>query len=368
MVDISLNDTEHALKEGAILIDIRRPEEVAGITATGARVIQRDMLEIELDRDKLPADTKLLLLCQSGLRSRYAARALRHLGWPDCWSVTGGFAAWTEANLPQDQLPYLSPEDRERYARHISLPEIGVVGQSRLAQSRITVIGAGGLGAPALLYLAAMGVGFIRLVDDDSVELSNLQRQVIHSEQTLGQPKVQSAADKMRALNGAITVETVERRFEESCVDLVSDVDLVLNGADNFKVRYLLNDICLELGKPFIDGSVLEMEGQLSVLCHPEGGPCYRCLYPEPPPKDLAPSCVAAGVLGVVPGTIGILQALETAKILTGFGEPLVGRLLTFDAINSRFEEIAFKADPTCICARTKRPVKDDVEGKRSKN
>ena len=350
MVDITRDAVDAALSEGAVLIDIRRPEEVGSQTAQNARVIQRDILEMELEKTALPPDTKVLLMCQSGLRSRYAAQALRHMGWKDSWSVVGGFSGWLGDKRPLEILPYLSSEDRSRYARHLSLPEVGLAGQARLAQSRVTVVGAGGLGAPALLYLAAMGVGFIRLVDDDSVELSNLQRQVIHSEQTLGTSKVDSAAGMMRALNGAITVETVERRFDENCADLIADVDLVLNGADNFKARYLLNDICLEHGKPLIDGAVLEMEGQLSVFCHPDGGPCYRCLYPETPPADLAPSCVAAGVLGVVPGTIGILQALEAAKILAGFGEPLVGRLLTFDAATTRFEEIAFKADTTCRC------------------
>ena len=350
MVDFSREDAERAMQSGAVMIDIRRPEEVAGRTVRGARLIQRDMLEVELNRDGVPADTQLLLMCQSGLRSHYAAQALRHLGWPDSWSVTGGFSAWRAEERPQEDLPYLSPEDRKRYARHLNLPEMGTKGQARLANARIAVIGAGGLGAPALLYLAAMGVGYIRLIDDDIVEFSNLQRQVIHSEKTLSQPKVQSAAEVMRALNSAINVETVERRFDETCADLISDVDLVLNGADNFSARYLLNDLCIARGKPLIDGAVLELEGQLSVFCHPDGGPCYRCLYPETPPADLAPSCVEAGVLGVVPGVIGILQALEAAKLLAGFGEPLVGRLLTLDAVSTKFEEIAFSVDPTCRC------------------
>lgn len=350
MVDMTPEDALRALEQGAVLIDIRRPDEVADLTVHNARVIPRDMLEIELERDGLPAETTVLLICQSGMRSAYAARALRHLGWPDSHSVTGGFAKWAEDGRPVKRLPFLDDTSRKRYARHLSLPEVGLDGQARLGAARVAMIGAGGLGAPAALYLAAMGVGFIRLIDDDVVELSNLQRQVIHSEDTLGVEKVTSAAQRMQALNSAITIETVSRRFDEGCRDLIADVDLVINGADNFAARYTLNDMCLDLGKPLIDGAVLEMEGQLSVFCHPDGGPCYRCLYPETPPGELAPSCVAAGVLGVVPGTIGILQALEAAKLLAGFGTPLIGRLLTFDATDTSFAEISFARDPTCRC------------------
>jgi len=246
-----------------------------------------------------------------------------------------------------------SATELDRYARHIVLREVGGPGQRAIRDAKVLVVGAGGLGAPALQYLAAAGVGTIGVIDDDVVELSNLQRQVIHSEKTLGLHKVESAAARMRDLNSVITVETVARRFDDTCGDLISDVDLVINGADNFSARYTLNDLCLEFGKPLIDGAVLEMEGQVSVFCHPDGGPCYRCLYPETPPADLAPSCAAAGVLGVVPGTIGMLQALEAAKLLAGFGKPLVGRLLSFDATESSFEEIAFSKDPTCMCNRT---------------
>lgn len=350
MVDISPENAEKAMVSGALMIDIRRAEEVADLTVKNARVIPRDMLEIELVRDGLAPESTILLMCQSGARSVYAAKALRSLGWMDTYSVTGGFSQWKQDGRDVEKLPYLDEASRKRYARHLSLPEIGGDGQARLSNSRVTMIGAGGLGAPAALYLAAMGIGFIRLVDDDVVELSNLQRQVIHSEGTLGTEKVKSAAARIQELNSSIMVETVARRFDEDCIDLIADVDLVINGADNFVARYVLNDMCLKLGKPLIDGAVLEMEGQLSVFCHPDGGPCYRCLYPETPPADLAPSCVSAGVLGVVPGTIGILQALEAAKLLAGFGNPLIGRLLTFDAASTSFAEIAFTKDPTCRC------------------
>jgi len=353
MVDMHPDKALELQKDGALLIDGRRMEEVADLSAEGARIIPRDMLEIELSREGLASDTKVLLLCQSGARSVYAAKAMRALGWADTYSVEGGFNRWRQGNYPLKAVPNLSPSDRERYARHLSLPELGSDGQARLSNARVAMIGAGGLGAPTALYLAAMGIGYIRLIDDDVVELSNLQRQVIHSEKTLGLHKVESAAARMRDLNSVITVETVARRFDDTCGDLISDVDLVINGADNFSARYTLNDLCLEYGKPLIEGAVLEMEGQVSVFCHPDGGPCYRCLYPETPPADLAPSCAAAGVLGVVPGTIGMLQALEAAKLLAGFGKPLVGRLLSFDATESSFEEIAFSKDPTCMCNRT---------------
>jgi molybdopterin/thiamine biosynthesis adenylyltransferase/rhodanese-related sulfurtransferase len=354
LVDISADQAQAALAEGALLIDIRRPDEVRDLTAENAQVTPRDMLEIELERDGVAGDQTILLMCQSGLRSRYAAKALRHLGWPNAYSVTGGFSQWLGDKRPLKTVAFLDDASRKRYARHLSLPEIGIEGQAKLKKARVAMIGAGGLGAPAALYLAAMGVGFIRLIDDDVVELSNLQRQVIHAETTLGDAKVASAAQRIAELNSDIEVEAIARRFDGQCGDLLEDVDLVINGADNFAARYTLNDMCLELGKPLVDGAVLEMEGQVSVFCHPDGGPCYRCLYPEVPPSDLAPSCVAAGVLGVVPGTIGVLQALEAAKLLAGFGEPLVGRLLTFDATTSAFSEVSFAQESHCTCQRRK--------------
>jgi molybdopterin/thiamine biosynthesis adenylyltransferase/rhodanese-related sulfurtransferase len=349
-VDLTVQQAYTMAEEGAAFIDIRRIEEVANRSPRSAFNIPRDMLEVELTRQSMPKQRQILLLCQSGVRSRYAAQALRHFGWENAWSVAGGFLAWDAEQKPVSDVPYLDTESRKRFARHLSLAEVGVLGQAKLAQARIAIVGAGGLGTPAALYLTAMGVGYIRLIDHDVVELSNLQRQVLHSETSIGISKVKSASAMLNKLNGRVVIDAVCRRFDETCGDLISDVDLVINGADNFDARYLLNDLCLASKVPMIDGAVLEMEGQLSVFCHPDGGPCYRCLYPEPPPQALAPSCVAAGVLGVVPGTIGVLQALEAAKLIVGFGEPLIGKILGFDARTSEFNLIHFDFDPTCTC------------------
>lgn len=348
-VDLAVSEAASELaRDSAIMfIDVRREDEVAGLTADGATHIPRDMLELELGARGVAKESRIFLLCQSGARSRFAAEAMRHFGYENTWSVQGGFSAWKGGEFPTKRIAYLDHDARQRYARHLSLADIGIEGQARLAQAKIAIVGAGGLGSPAALYLAAMGVGHLRLIDDDAVELSNLQRQVIHSEATLGQPKVASAAQTLNGLNSAITVEPVARRLDDSSGDLISDCDLVINGADNFKARFALNDLCLKHGIPLIDGAVLEMEGQLSVFCHKDG-PCYRCLYPEVPPTELAPSCAAAGVLGVVPGIIGMLQALEAAKLIVGFGEPCIGKLLVFDATTSAFDRIEFDKRSGC--------------------
>ncbi len=348
-VDISIDEAAARLAghEDVLMVDVRREEEVQAETAHGALTVPRDMLEIEITRRGVAKDRAILLLCQTGARSRYAALALRALGFKDAWSVDGGFSAWRERGQPIRQIPYLDAEQRRRYARHLSLEEFGIEGQSRLAQATVVLVGAGGLGSPAALYLAAMGVGRIRLIDDDHVELSNLQRQVIHTEASVGEPKVRSAERALAALNSGTVIEAIEQRFDVDSAALLEGADVVINGADNFAARLVLNELCLSAGIPLVDGAVLEFEGQLSVFCHGDG-PCYRCLYPDVPPSSFAPSCVAAGVLGIVPGTIGMLQCLEAVKLIAKFGTPLVGQLLVFDALKSTFRHIAFERSPSC--------------------
>lgn len=352
MVDLTPDAVYRELQSGGgdtYFIDIRREEEVAGTTAEGARHIPRDMLEVRLQEMGASQDSRILLMCASGVRSRYAAQALRHFGFQDSWSLDGGFTAWRDGDYPLARLPYLDAKLRERFARHTSLAEIGVGGQARLADATVTVVGAGGLSCPAALYLASMGVGRLRIIDDDHVELSNLHRQVLHTEARVGKPKVESAKATLEAINSDTIVETHERKLDPDCAGLIADADVVVNGADNFKARYTLNDMCVAHGVPMIDGALLEMDGQLSVFCHPEG-PCYRCLYPDVPPAEIAPSCAAAGVLGVVPGIVGALQALEAVKLIVGFGQPLIGQLLVVSAADTEFKKVTFERDPNCQC------------------
>ena len=337
-------------KDQKFLIDIRRDEEVGGTTAAGAVHIPRDVLEMQLTDAGVNNDSTVYLMCQSGERSRYAAQALRHFGYTDTWSVSGGFREWKQNGLPLQKLPYLDEPQRKRFARQLSLGEFGLQGQSSLATANVLLIGAGGLSSPAALYLAAMGVGTLQIIDDDDVELSNLQRQILHNELTVGKPKVESAAQTLGSINSGVDVQIHQQKFTQDCAELVKDADVVINGADNFNARYTANDLCLMHGTPLVDGAVLEMEGQLSVFCH-QGGPCYRCLYPETPPSSLAPSCVMAGVLGVVPGVIGTLQALEAVKLISNVGTPLSGTLVNFDARNSSFRQISFTREPDCLCS-----------------
>lgn len=336
--------------QSTYLIDIRREDEVAGITAEGALQIPRDMLELKLQDWGIGTDSTLYLLCQSGARSNYAARALRHFGYDDAWSVQGGFQEWNNQRFSVQRVAYLPVETRNRFARQIALGDLGIEGQARLANANVLLIGAGGLGSPAALYLAAMGVGTLQIIDDDDVELSNLQRQILHNETFVGKPKVDSASATLSRLNSKLAIQTHRCKFDSQSEELVSKADIVINGADNFATRYAANDLCIEHGKPLIDGAVLEMEGQLSVFCY-QNGPCYRCLYPQTPPASLAPSCVAAGVLGVVPGIIGTLQALEAVKLITGIGAPLSGKLLSFDARDSTFNTVNFEREIGCGCS-----------------
>jgi molybdopterin/thiamine biosynthesis adenylyltransferase/rhodanese-related sulfurtransferase len=338
-------------QHGATLVDVRDAHERALGMAQGARGIDRATLEADPAAHLPDRDADILLICQSGRRSQFAAEALLAKGYRNVASVDGGTQAWSLAGLPMEA-PDLDPDFSERYSRHLRLPEIGLAGQARLEAATVLVIGAGGLGSPVAYYLAAAGVGTLRIADDDVVDRSNLQRQILHTEARIGTPKVASARDTLSALNPRTRIEAIAERVTSANVEaLLAGVDVVVDGADNFPARYLLNDACVKLAKPMVYGAVHRFEGQVSVFDagrHRGVAPCYRCLFPEPPPPEAAPNCAEAGVLGVVPGIVGLLQATEVLKLLLGIGEPLTGRLLHVDALGLRFRETRLAPDPDC--------------------
>jgi molybdopterin/thiamine biosynthesis adenylyltransferase/rhodanese-related sulfurtransferase len=348
-------EASQRLGNGAVLIDVRADHERALGMAEGARGIERTLLEAAAQTHLPDRAAEVLLICQSGQRSRLAAQALALQGYGNLASVDGGTSAWQAAGLPMVE-PDIDADFSERYSRHLRLPEVGLDGQRRLEAARVLVVGAGGLGSPAAFYLAAAGVGTLRLVDDDVVDRSNLQRQILHTDARIGVAKVESAAIALSALNPRTLVEAMAERITSDNVErLLDGIDVVIDGADNFPARYLLNDACVKLGKPLVYGAVHRFEGQVSVF---DAGrrrgevPCYRCLFPQPPPPDAAPNCSEAGVLGVLPGVIGMLQATEAIKLILGIGEPLRGRLLQFDALAMRFRETRLAPDEACVlCA-----------------
>ena len=359
---ISPDDVASWLAEGAVFIDVREDHERARGQAAGARGVAKAQLLAEPDRHLADRDAPVVLICQMGGRSMDAARALEAAGYTRLASVEGGTQRWQDEGRPMVR-PDMSAETidfNERYSRHLLLPEVGVEGQRRLEGSRVLMIGAGGLGSPAAFYLAAAGVGHLRIADDDVVDRSNLQRQILHAEARIGEPKVASAQATLGALNPRTQVEAVQVRVTSDNIErLLDGVDVVLDGADNFPVRYLLNDACVKLGIPLVYGAVQRFEGQVSVFDagrHRGELPCYRCQFPEPPPPEFAPNCAEAGVLGVLPGVIGLLQATEVVKLLLGIGDSLAGRLLQFDALAMRFRETRLRHDPDCAVCAVGRP------------
>jgi molybdopterin/thiamine biosynthesis adenylyltransferase/rhodanese-related sulfurtransferase len=333
---------------GPILIDVREKDEWTEGFIPGARWIPRGFLELRVE-DQIPEpSSEIILYCAGGNRSALAARSLGELGYTNVKSMAGGFGAWKRAGLPFDRPFVMTPEQSLRYARHTMLPEVGEAGQVKLMKSKVLCLGAGGLGSPSGLYLAAAGVGTLGFVDDDVVDASNLQRQILHATDRVGMPKVESAKVAIAGLNPDVKVIGHQTRLSsENVMDIIKDYDLIVDGADNFPTRYLLNDAALKLGKPVVHASIYRFEGQLTSFI-PNQGPCYRCLYPSPPPADMAPSCQEAGVLGVLCGVIGSLQANEAIKILLGIGKPMAGRLLMFDALGTKFRELKLRRDPTC--------------------
>ena len=333
---------------GATVIDVREDSEWDQGHLPGAVHISKSYVEQQIEGAVPDRDAPVVLYCAGGVRSLFAAQTLEQLGYTNVVSMSGGFQAWKSAGLPWDKPVNLSSEQKQRYSRHLLIPEVGAEGQAKLLASKALFIGAGGLGSPAALYLAAAGVGTIGIVDFDVVDLSNLQRQILHTNDRVGERKVESAKKTINALNPDVNVITHEEMLLADNVDrIITGYDVIIDGTDTFETRYLLNDAAVAKNIPVIHASVFRFEGQLTTFI-PYEGPCYRCLYPTPPPPELAPGCSVAGVLGVVPGIMGLLQANEVLKVLLGIGEPLVGRLLLFDALDGSFSELRLNRDPKC--------------------
>jgi sulfur-carrier protein adenylyltransferase/sulfurtransferase len=356
--------SEH-LGNGTLLIDVRESTEWDAGHIPGAKHVPRGHLESRIEGVARDRTQRVVVYCASGQRSALAAHTLQQLlGYENVSSMTGGITLWKDRGYKVEVPRSLTPEQRERYSRHLLVPEIGLEGQTKLLESKVLLLGAGGLGAPTALYLAAAGVGTLGVVDDDEVDLSNLQRQVIHTTDGIGTPKVDSAERAIKALNPGVEVVKYPTRLDASNVmEIVEGYDVIVDGVDNFPTRYLLNDATVRLGIPVVSASILGFDGQLSVF-KPHDGPCYRCLYPVPPPAELAPSCGANGVLGVLPGTMGLLQATEVVKLVTGAGEPLVGRLLLYEALGATFTELKVRRDPECpICSKDPSEISDEELG-----
>jgi sulfur-carrier protein adenylyltransferase/sulfurtransferase len=342
--------------KGAALVDVREADEVAQGSPPGAVRVNRGFLELKIEDAVPDLDRRVLVMCGGGTRSLFAAEDLQRLGYRNIASVAGGFSRWKNQGLPVEVPKALDPQSRERYSRHLLMPEVGEAGQLKLGGSKVLVIGAGGLGSPAAFYLAAAGVGTLGILDHDVVDRSNLQRQILHTDSRVGASKVASARQTLEALNPAVNIVPHEAHLDSRNVEQIfHGYDLVVDGSDNFPTRYLVNDACVKLNLPNVHGAVYRFEGQATVFWpgyEKRRGPCYRCLYPEPPPAEFAPSCAEAGVLGVLPGVIGLLQAVEAIKLLLGIGDPLVGRLLYYDALAARFDELKLEPNPTCrYCA-----------------
>ncbi len=346
------------------VVDVRESDEIAQGHLPGAKLVPRGYLESRIDGAVPDRSSHVVLYCASGNRSALAAKTLADLGYENVESMTGGITLWKDRGYKVEVPRKLTDEQRERYSRHMLVPEIGPAGQQKLLDAKVLLLGAGGLGAPTALYLAAAGVGTIGIVDDDVVDLSNLQRQVIHTTDRIGTPKVDSAEITMHALNPGIEVIKYQTRIDASNImEIIEGYDVIVDGVDNFPTRYLLNDATVRLKIPVVSASILGFDGQLSVFA-PYEGPCYRCLYPVPPPAELAPSCGANGVLGVLPGTMGLLQATEVVKLIIGAGEPLIGRLLLYEALGATFTELKVRRDPECaICSRDPSEIADDEMG-----
>jgi sulfur-carrier protein adenylyltransferase/sulfurtransferase len=330
------------------LIDVREADEHAQGMIPATVHIPRGFLELRIEREVPNRESPVVLYCASGTRSVLAARSLSELGYANVRSLAGGFTAWKRAGLPWEQPIVLRPDQEARYSRHTLIPEVGVAGQLKLLKAKVLCIGAGGLGSPSSMYLAAAGIGTIGVIDDDAVDASNLQRQILHSTERVGTPKVDSAELTLRGLNPDVQVNKHRTRIDSSnALELIGGYDIIVDGADNFATRYLVNDCALRLGKPVVHASIFRFEGQLTVF-PANGSPCYRCLYPEPPPAEEAPSCAEAGVLGVLPGVVGVLQATEAIKIILGIGDTLAGRLMVYDALKVKFRELKLRRDPAC--------------------
>jgi sulfur-carrier protein adenylyltransferase/sulfurtransferase len=358
-------DVHAQLGNGAVIVDVREAEEFGVGHIPGAKHVPRTYLESRIEAAVPDRNAHVILYCASGQRSAYGARTMtQELGYTDVASMTGGIALWKDRGYEVVVPRSLSAEQRDRYSRHLLMPEVGIEGQLKLLDAKVLLLGAGGLGSPTALYLAAAGVGTLGIVDNDVVDLSNLQRQVIHTTARVGVSKVESATETIAALNPDVKVVPYPVRIDASNImEIIEGYDVIVDGLDNFPTRYLLNDASVRLRIPVVSASILGFDGQLSVFA-PYDGPCYRCLYRTPPPAELAPSCGANGVLGVLPGTMGLLQATEVVKLILGEGEPLIGRLLLYEALGATFTELKVRRDPDCpICSREPDAITDEEMG-----
>ncbi len=340
------------------LLDVREPEEYEQGAVPGAVHVARGNLEFSVEGRLPDKDAPIAVYCAGGVRSAFATKTLQDLGYTDVVSIIGGFNKWKDEGLPWTTPRVLSTEQRSRYQRHLLLPEVGEKGQMRLLDSKVLLLGAGGLGSPAALYLAAAGVGTIGIIDMDVVDASNLQRQILHNVDRVGMRKVDSAKMTLTAMNPDVNVVTYDTRLgADNVLDIIDGYDVIVDGTDNFPTRYLVNDAALVKRIPVVHGSIFRFEGQATVF-NPYIGPCYRCMIPEPPPPELAPSCAEAGVLGVLPGIVGSIQAVETIKLLLELGDPLVGRLLTYDSMDQSFRTFKVRRDPSCpACGENAGPI-----------
>ncbi|AUX23089.1 molybdopterin biosynthesis protein MoeB [Sorangium cellulosum] len=348
--ELSLSELKRRLDEKApmVLLDVREKEEYRAGYIPGAISIPRAFLEMQVEQKLPDKSAPIVAYCAGGTRSALAAKTLQDLGYTNVESANPGFVRWKDLKYPVEMPPSLTEAQRDRYSRHLLLPEVGEAGQAKLLSAKVLLLGAGGLGSPAALYLAAAGVGTIGLVDADVVDMSNLQRQVLHTTSRVGTPKVDSAEKAILDLNPDVKVVKFQERVDSSNVDRIFDpFDIIVDGCDNFPTRYLVNDASVFKKKPVVHGSIFRFEGQVTTFM-PGVGPCYRCLYPEPPPPHLAPSCQEAGVLGILPGLVGMIQATEAVKLILGKGAPLIGRLLTYDSLRMKFGELKLRRDKNC--------------------
>jgi len=349
--EVTVEEVKQRLGRGEnwTLLDVREREEYREGHLDDALSLPRGFLEMRVEEAVPDKSAPVIAYCAGGVRSLIAARTLREMGYENVVSMAGGYTAWKNAGNKWVADRQFTPEQITRYARHFTLPEVGEEGQAKLLDGKVLCIGAGGLGSPVAFYLAAAGVGTIGIIDHDVVDLSNLQRQILHTNDRVGMPKVESAQKTLNALNPDVKVVPLnERLSSENVMRIIKDFDIVVNGCDNFPTRYLINDACVMAKKPLVDGSIFQFEGQATVF-YPGRGPCYRCLFPEPPPPGAAPSCAEAGVLGVLPGLVGCVQALEAMKLILGAGKPLIGRMIHFDTLSSEVRVLKLRRDPNCL-------------------
>ncbi len=349
--EVTIDEVRAHMENGVrpTLLDVREREEYREGHLEGSVPLPRGFLEMRVEETVPDKSTPIVAYCAGGVRSLIAARTLKEMGYENVTSMSGGYTAWKNAGYKWVADRQFTPDQITRYARHFTLPEVGEQGQAKLLDAKVLCVGAGGLGSPVALYLAAAGVGTIGIADHDTVDMSNLQRQILHTNDRVGMPKVQSAQMTLNALNPDVNVvQFQERLSSDNVMRIIDDFDIVVNGCDNFPTRYLINDACIMAKKILVDGSIFQFEGQVTVV-DPNEGPCYRCLFPEPPPPGAAPSCAEAGVLGVLPGLVGCMQALEAIKVILGAGRPLVGRMMHFDTLSAEIRVFTLRKDPNCL-------------------